>query len=374
MNTPDLPLDPELLDELLNADLDGEFDRAATELGYTPDAAREAVRTAPGATSRRDALLRARDLLATPPSFTAPDEQRLVARTLMRADELRDARNRRSARRERETTWRVLAAVVSVAAVGAAIVGLAAINPGGGTSSNSAAKAESAATATTRVVPKSRFAFGQVANADALRTRVYAAIKATAPSAQSTADSAVTTTFGAAITPGPQGASGAEGPAVTGPTGPLGPVGLTGPTGAVGLTGPAGGANFPEVQNGDGVLVPPGVVSSKSLYGVEGLAGADGLLAMAAPRGLVGNDGVVVYAPAAKPTRSAAREPAALTNRRCIAAATRAVGTGYTEVVTGSATYGLRPAVVVVLRGTTAYVAYVLAVPQCSVITHVAVP
>ena len=50
MNTPDQPLSPELLDELLSADLDGEFDRAATELGYTP------ADGAPGADSRAPAL------------------------------------------------------------------------------------------------------------------------------------------------------------------------------------------------------------------------------------------------------------------------------------------------------------------------------
>jgi hypothetical protein len=95
---------------------------------------------------------------------------------------------------------------------------------------------------------------------------------------------------------------------------------------------------------------------------------------MAAPRGLVGNDGVVVYAPVATPTHDVARKPAAANSRRCITAATRAAGPGYTEVVSGSATYGLRPAVVVVLRSTGTYVAYVLAVPSCAVITHVAVP
>ena len=37
MNPPDHPLSPELLDELISADLDGELDRAAADLGVDPE-------------------------------------------------------------------------------------------------------------------------------------------------------------------------------------------------------------------------------------------------------------------------------------------------------------------------------------------------
>ena len=61
MNTPDQPLNPELLDELLSADLDGEFDRAATELGFEPQTARQWIaRTRVTCAT----LLAARDLLS----------------------------------------------------------------------------------------------------------------------------------------------------------------------------------------------------------------------------------------------------------------------------------------------------------------------
>ena len=47
MNSPDQPLDPETLDELFSAELDGELDRAAAGLGLTPEAARAALERAP---------------------------------------------------------------------------------------------------------------------------------------------------------------------------------------------------------------------------------------------------------------------------------------------------------------------------------------
>ena len=47
MNEPLSPLPPEQVDELLSAELDGEFDAAATDLGFSPDDARARLDATP---------------------------------------------------------------------------------------------------------------------------------------------------------------------------------------------------------------------------------------------------------------------------------------------------------------------------------------
>ena len=88
------PLSPELVDELLSADLDGEFDAAARDHGYAPAIARELLDGIPGVAERRDALAAARDATAVTP-LAAADRDALVAGAS------RAARRRRSRRRPR---------------------------------------------------------------------------------------------------------------------------------------------------------------------------------------------------------------------------------------------------------------------------------
>ena len=88
MNTPDQPLSPETLDELLSADLDGELERAAAELGFTlDDAARRARRHArrrrAGATrSRGPATCSPRSLRALDAGRRGPARRRARSRAL----------------------------------------------------------------------------------------------------------------------------------------------------------------------------------------------------------------------------------------------------------------------------------------------------
>jgi hypothetical protein len=124
MNPPDRPLSPDTLDELISADIDGELDRAATDLGIDPQAARTAIDNAPGAAARRAVLLRARDVLSTRPPLDAERETTLVANALAATDTSADRapavvplRRRQSAR-----AWRAIAAAGAAAAVIAGIV------------------------------------------------------------------------------------------------------------------------------------------------------------------------------------------------------------------------------------------------------------
>jgi hypothetical protein len=92
----DTPLSPELVDELLSADLDGEFDAAARDLGLDPTAARAQLDAMPDVAARRAALAQAPGALAVPP--LADDVRERLVRTALAAgpaDELTERRNRR---------------------------------------------------------------------------------------------------------------------------------------------------------------------------------------------------------------------------------------------------------------------------------------
>jgi hypothetical protein len=127
MNQP-APLSPETVDLLLSAELDGDLDGAARDIGLSASEASAQLTATPGVDERRVALRRARDLIATRPSVEPAIEDRLVAGALAR-DDLTAVRDRRS-RRERQ--WRVLVATGSVAAAIAVIVGIASMNTGSG--------------------------------------------------------------------------------------------------------------------------------------------------------------------------------------------------------------------------------------------------
>jgi len=117
------PLTPDQVDELLSAELDGEFDAAAADLGLTVAEARALLSEAPGATTRRAALASARDALAAVPAVDEVTGARLRAAA---ADAFRDESATRSTPR-RSHRWLVYAS----GGIAAALIGvfaLAAVN------------------------------------------------------------------------------------------------------------------------------------------------------------------------------------------------------------------------------------------------------
>jgi hypothetical protein len=129
MNEPTTPLSPELVDELLSAELDDKFDRAANELGLEPDHARARLAATPGVEQRRAALLQSRDAIAVAPPMDELLEQRLISKAL-RASEQESVSQHRLAAERRRRLW---LASGGIAAAVLLVVGLAlAINRNGG--------------------------------------------------------------------------------------------------------------------------------------------------------------------------------------------------------------------------------------------------
>ena len=132
------PLSPELVDELLSAELDGAFDAAAREHGYAPSIARELLDGTPGVAERRDALAAARDAIAVTP-LAAADRDALVAGAL-RAAPVDDLAAARASRRPRLAKYiAVAAALLVVVGLGVAVANVS--NGGGGDDSSSASGA-----------------------------------------------------------------------------------------------------------------------------------------------------------------------------------------------------------------------------------------
>jgi hypothetical protein len=132
-------LAPETVDELLSAELDDDFDAAARDLGFEPDAARTALASVPGVDSRREALGRARDALAVLPQLDELTAQRLRS-TALRAS-TQAARAGGHTRR-----WqRVLAVSGAVAAAAAVVVGIVAVSSHRNNPSKTAATSNAAA-------------------------------------------------------------------------------------------------------------------------------------------------------------------------------------------------------------------------------------
>ncbi len=205
------PLTPELVDELLSAELDGAFDAAARDHGYAPAIARELLDDTPRVDERRAALAAARDATAVPP-LPAPDRDALVAGAL-RAARVDDLASARESRRPRLAKYvAAAAALLVVVGVGVAVAN---ISKGGGDDSNTASGGASITTSATKgaesgdatqgasgsdstsVAPLAApRRFGTVENADTLRQRVEAELGSPgAPTAQleqnrATADSA----------------------------------------------------------------------------------------------------------------------------------------------------------------------------------------
>jgi hypothetical protein len=167
------PLTPEAVDALLSADLDGEIEAAARDLGFGASEARARLAATPGVEARRGALTRARDLIASRPLLEASMADKLVAAAA--PDDMAIARARRS---RNERRWRVLVAAGSVAAAVAVIVGISSMDNSTSSKASRALTAlpsttrraggEGAATANTPAVG-SRPDFGDVSNPAALR-------------------------------------------------------------------------------------------------------------------------------------------------------------------------------------------------------------
>ena len=118
------PLTPEQIDLLLSADLDGEFDSAAADLGLEPAAARALVESVSAVEARRDALAVARDRLAEPVEIDELLAARLRSKALKAGAEAADE-DRLAQRRRRTRLYGMVggiaAALVLVVALGASL-------------------------------------------------------------------------------------------------------------------------------------------------------------------------------------------------------------------------------------------------------------
>jgi hypothetical protein len=315
VNAPQRPLSPDVVDELLSADLDGEFGRAAADLGFTPDEARTALDAAPGLAERRAALSRARDVLAMQPVLEREWESRFVVAAADRfTDDFRDARDPRG---WFANNWRAL---VAGGAAAAAVAGFVALGAANGGSESRASTASPVATAPHRDVtagnPERRnISFGDVTDANSLRARVRAKLSGRASGVP------LTITKGAA---NPADVLGGDVIA-----GLPGYAGLQGATGAAGVTGPQG-------RRGDVGLIGP-----------QGVAGA--------------TNGEVANGSGAPPSGRALQA--------CLAAGERDAQVHSSPVLSGMGTAVGRPVIIVVFERARSYLVYELNATDCSVIT-----
>jgi hypothetical protein len=139
MNT-SAPLPPEQLDELLSADLDGEFDAAARDLGMEPAEARERIAVTPGAKERELSLAVARAAIADVPSLDDETATRLRANATAAVNETHETDDVDELAARRRKRYRVLASAGAIAAAVALVLGIVAT----ANSSDSSAKSSSA--------------------------------------------------------------------------------------------------------------------------------------------------------------------------------------------------------------------------------------
>ncbi len=138
------PLQPDQLDELLSAELDGELAAAALDLGMSTDDAAARLRSTPGTAERRAALAAARDRLSEPPEIEELLAARLRAKAVRAAEE--DNATRHGDRRDRQR--RLVLAAGGLAAAIAAVVGIAAGLSGSRSDTNTAGAKRAAGTST----------------------------------------------------------------------------------------------------------------------------------------------------------------------------------------------------------------------------------
>jgi hypothetical protein len=116
MNNP-TPLPDELRDELLSAELDDDFDAAATDLGLDPAEAQARLEATPGIDARRDAMREARALLQPPPEIDELVAARLRTKALNEARAVNENDKARRARRRYSVLGGIAAALVLVVGV-----------------------------------------------------------------------------------------------------------------------------------------------------------------------------------------------------------------------------------------------------------------
>ena|SRR5690349_16564543 len=184
MSEPFLPLSGDQVDELLSAELDGEFDAAAADAGLTPDDARRRLDATPGVEARRNALAAARDQLAAVPELDELMEARLRAKAVKAAAEEHASIDTARSRRR----YRALSAVAGIAAALALVAGVAVLMNKGGSSAKESSSASAAGPPTTTsgaAGAHAGFAFGDAPDAHALAQSVASARSWSAPAAKS---------------------------------------------------------------------------------------------------------------------------------------------------------------------------------------------
>jgi hypothetical protein len=121
--TPDhAPFEPDELDELLSADLDGELEAAARDFGLSIEEVTARLRATAGGAERRAALAAARDRLAQSPELDELLDARLRAKAVRAAED--EIAARASERRERRR--HVLQAVSGIAAAAVVVISVSA--------------------------------------------------------------------------------------------------------------------------------------------------------------------------------------------------------------------------------------------------------
>jgi hypothetical protein len=311
VNAPQRPLSRDIVDELLSAELDGEFDRAAADLGFDPVDARTALDTAPGIAERRAALNRARDVLALRPALEPEREAHLISAAIDRlADDLGDVRDRR---RWLSNNGRALVAAAVAAAVVAGIAVLAATNRGSDAKMSTASPiATGPDRRLTPAKPLRNISFGDVTDVNTLRAKVRAelngsASKATSPPTKRAAN--------------PTDGLGSEG-ILRGDVAPQGGTGAAGVTGTQGVVGPQG---------------PSGATQGEAVNGTR-------------------------------------RAPSGSTIRACLAAGERAAQLHSAPVLVGTGTVVGQSVIIVVFAHGTSHVVYELNATDCSVMTRQTLP
>ena len=193
MNDAPAPLPAETVDQLLSAELDGDFDAAATDLGLEPDVARARLAATPGVEHRRTSMTAARDELSGVDTVDELLQSRLVAKALRAYDDQLAIRRVDRSRRSHQ--------LISAAAIAAAVlvvVGVIAALRGTNTTSSKASSASSGLPAAGAPQSTNHSAgtalgndstrlgasvgatadYGDVSNANVLRQRVLATLQA----------------------------------------------------------------------------------------------------------------------------------------------------------------------------------------------------
>jgi hypothetical protein len=137
MNDEPAPLQPEELDEVLSADVDGELEAAARDRGCDADALRARIAATPGSAARREALVAARAALADPPELDELVAARLRAKAVQAAEAGDDGR------RAAQPQWRKQR-LLTASGIAAAILVFAAVAVALRHSSSSSSKASTA--------------------------------------------------------------------------------------------------------------------------------------------------------------------------------------------------------------------------------------